>query len=926
MKKFAIFFLTILMLVLLVACDEGADAPSVCQHRDADDNSLCDKCGEAYTDGVDVTPEHTHTFGAWEQTIAPTCQVKGEEKRTCTCGTPETRPIEKDMTNHVAWGAWSVTTPATCQAEGVETRTCACGTPETRGIGATGAHVYNQKVKQPTYLKCEATSECPATYYYSCTCGAKGTEAFYDGYVLCYTLTSDYSFRVVSGIIGEATEIEIPIRFDGLRVVAIAEGAFQNNTTLQKIVLPNTIESIGHNAFAGCTALVQINLPTSISEIGSTAFKGCTALEYIEIPGSIATLPEALFQDCSKLKTVVVNEGLVTIGNLVFDNCKALQSFTMPGTVTTLGNMAFRHAEALASINFSEKLTAIGNAAFQYCVNLANVELHAGITVIGNSAFSYCDGLQTLRILGNIALWGNSAFYECQSLTSVYLACALDGDMGADNYIFYNAGIKGNGITLTLAQNAVVPERLFEPFGDQNCPKVTAVVIEAGATTVNAFKTYNHLPYLISVTYPNTITDAAYGAWNDSPWWQAQPIGRVYIGEAFYGYKCHCLVATPLAAVEENRIEPLCTVDGSCDMVVYCYVCGVELERTVYTVAQLGHAPDSAWASDGTHHWHKCTNEGCKVEFDKAVHTPSTTWATTYTHHWHDCTVCGYDVSRAEHSYDAENTCECLHYKDSGVWFTLQSGTYAVTDYTGSATAVVIPSKYNGVAVTAISSSAFKYCTSLTSIEIPASVISIGEHAFYGCTGLTSIAIPSNVTYIAFYAFYGCTGLTSIAIPASVTSIGERAFSGCSRLISVTFGENSKLTSIGYYSFFGCKGLTSITIPASVTSISERAFEYCTGLTSVTLAEGSRLTKIGVYAFSDCTSLTSITIPASVTSIGKYAFSDCTSLESVTFVETSGWYASSYYDTIGTEIFISNGFRAAAYLTEVYCDYYWKRL
>ncbi len=59
MKRFAIFFLTILMLVLLVACNEGGDTPAVCQHRDADDNSLCDKCGESYTDGIDVTLENT---------------------------------------------------------------------------------------------------------------------------------------------------------------------------------------------------------------------------------------------------------------------------------------------------------------------------------------------------------------------------------------------------------------------------------------------------------------------------------------------------------------------------------------------------------------------------------------------------------------------------------------------------------------------------------------------------------------------------------------------------------------------------------------------------------------------------------------------------------------------------------------------------
>ena len=132
MKRFAIFFLTILMLVVLAACDKGGNTPSVCQHRDADDNSLCDKCGESYTDDTDVTPEHTHAFGAWEQTVAPTCQAMGVDTRTCACGHSETRDSAKDMTNHVAWGEWGETTPATCQTKGVDTRTCACGHSETR--------------------------------------------------------------------------------------------------------------------------------------------------------------------------------------------------------------------------------------------------------------------------------------------------------------------------------------------------------------------------------------------------------------------------------------------------------------------------------------------------------------------------------------------------------------------------------------------------------------------------------------------------------------------------------------------------------------------------------------------------------------------------------------------------------------------------
>ena len=112
---------------------------------------------------------------------------------------------------------------------------------------------------------------------------------------------------------------------------------------------------------------------------------------------------------------------------------------------------------------------------------------------------------------------------------------------------------------------------------------------------------------------------------------------------------------------------------------------------------------------------------------------------------------------------------------------------------------------------------AFEGCSSLTSIEIPNSVMSIGDLAFRGCSSLTDInvseknlnytsengvlynkskteiisvpegicgffSIPDSVTSIGISAFSRCSGLTSIMIPDSVTSIGEWAFSGCSGL------------------------------------------------------------------------------------------------------------------------------------------------
>jgi hypothetical protein len=95
---------------------------------------------------------------------------------------------------------------------------------------------------------------------------------------------------------------------------------------------------------------------------------------------------------------------------------------------------------------------------------------------------------------------------------------------------------------------------------------------------------------------------------------------------------------------------------------------------------------------------------------------------------------------------------------------------------------ILIPKKYNGLPVTNIGDSAFKDCTSFTSVIIPDSVTNIGNSAFSGCSSLTSIEIPNSVTSIGAGAFYNCSLLTSIEIPASVASIGSLAVAACSLL------------------------------------------------------------------------------------------------------------------------------------------------
>lgn len=77
---------------------------------------------------------------------------------------------------------------------------------------------------------------------------------------------------------------------------------------------------------------------------------------------------------------------------------------------------------------------------------------------------------------------------------------------------------------------------------------------------------------------------------------------------------------------------------------------------------------------------------------------------------------------------------------------------------------LVIPSvSPSGDKVTSIGESAFKDCSSITSVSIPDSVTSIGASAFRNCTSLTSVNIGSWVAAIGNDAFNSCTSLTNIA-------------------------------------------------------------------------------------------------------------------------------------------------------------------
>lgn len=206
----------------------------------------------------------------------------------------------------------------------------------------------------------------------------------------------------------------------------------------------------------------------------------------------------------------------------------------------------------------------------------------------------------------------------------------------------------------------------------------------------------------------------------------------------------------------------------------------------------------------------------------------------------------------------------------------------------------------------------FEYCSSLTSIKIPSSVVEIGSGAFYECTSLsaveiesidawcgiklsnatsnpayyshaltlggsviTSLVIPEGVSEIGDFTFSYNTALRSVSIPSSVTSIGK--FEDCTSLCEIVYNaKNATCVSSPFERAGNASDKIKVIIGASTEVLPKEIFSNNAHITALDMSGASALTEIGEKAFSGAQNLEGVTsIPATVKKIGLSAFDDC---------------------------------------------------
>ena len=202
------------------------------------------------------------------------------------------------------------------------------------------------------------------------------------------------------------------------------------SNSLNRIVLPDTLKSIGSNAFYGCKYLSgSLIIPEGVTEIKRGAFKGCTGLNGIlSLPSTLKKLGNrgkddmsdegtdyygGVFQDCRNLTgNLILPDNLELIRGYCFSGCNGFYGeLRLPSKLKRLGNCAFSYCSGLTgSLSIPQGITALPSEAFHNCGFNGTLTLHDGITNIANDAFANCHFKGELHLPKRLKVISENAF------------------------------------------------------------------------------------------------------------------------------------------------------------------------------------------------------------------------------------------------------------------------------------------------------------------------------------------------------------------------------------------------------------------------------------------------------------------------------------------------------------------------------------
>lgn len=717
----------------------------------------------------------------------------------------------------------------------------------------------------------------------------------------CEVLVSDASYSPITenmvtigasafmGCKGEQfTTVTIPAS-----VTKLEQNTFANCLSLATVTFTNTesVTEIAAKCFANDGALTECELPTKLEVLGDSAF-GATALTHVRIP---VTLREAKqpFSKCQQIGQIEWEEGLTKVIDNLFQNMESSLKVDFQNQITEIGNHAF-DSSLITGITGTNKLVKIGEYAFNSCAGISGkVELPA-VTEIHAYAFSKIFATD-FEISENITLIDNSAFMNCTNLKAIN-----KNDGVADVDLGNMTKLAEIGKQAFAGCSSIVSLRLsgtITKINDSAFSKLTTLANvkfndngEAGTTELGS-SVFSGCTNLVEVSTAKNV-----GIIGSSAFSGCIKLMRLNLAEGLQIIKSGAFsgCARLEGALPEGVSEKYSSASGA-KVMLPNEKAVLEIPGTVTAIEDSAFA--SCYSADET-----LQADGEKEPSDykigiKAVHIAGNPAGTTIgASAFAGCQnltklTLGEGVTGL-----GDSALKDTRLEEITIPSTFETGTAKNSPFTSGENSTLRKVTFaDGIQV--IPQYFLSNITTLTKIEIPASVQKIGDHAFADCSNLTAVTFKepadSKLTTIDTSAFEGCSLMTLSKLPEGVTTINASAFKDCKK-ISLTdlptglitignaafenctmlrVGELPAITALGTAAFKNCVNLPFLSVDTSnLAEINATAFEGCTGLRSVQINGGEKKqTTIADGAFATCNSLKWLDIE-NVKSIGKNAF------------------------------------------------------
>ena len=158
---------------------------------------------------------------------------------------------------------------------------------------------------------------------------------------------------------GNSEVVKIP---KGVKV--IDDIVFRDENKIRKIVMPNTVRTIGKEAFYSCERLTEIKFSKKLTKIGDYAFSNCARMKKYNLPKTVKSIGKCAFRWNYSLKTVNVPKKVKTIKFATFEDCVNLKKVNMK-SVTSIERRAFCGDKKLKKVKLNKKVK-VGKKAFLF--------------------------------------------------------------------------------------------------------------------------------------------------------------------------------------------------------------------------------------------------------------------------------------------------------------------------------------------------------------------------------------------------------------------------------------------------------------------------------------------------------------------------------------------------------------------------------